>query len=200
MKKICIICEQEFETRDRRTVCCKNKDCRKQYGRLKYKNKTIECTCRKCGKIYLATEKQKHDCCPDCVRDEPYNYKNRVEQKHCCRQCKKVLFTEIKNNTKKIPEFIYDKTCDSCKEKNYKASSERMKKDNPMYKHRKYRTSAEAKLAKQQRKNKYKTAEERRLALSERMREHNPMYDPETREKAHNTLIKRILAGEIKYN
>lgn len=203
MKKICIICGQEFETRAKRTICCKNKACRKQYNHLKYKNRTTECICNKCGKIYLATEKQKHDCCPDCVRSESYNYKNKIEQKHCCRQCKKVLFIEIKNVTKKIPEFIYDKTCDACKEKNYESSSYRMKMNNPSYKNKKYLSIEEAEEAKKLRarnKNKYKTKEEMRLAFSKRMKEHNPMYNKEVREKMRTTLSKKIQAGEINYN
>ena len=203
MKKICIICKQEFETRDSRTVCCKNIECRKQYNRLKYAKDTTECTCMICKKTYLATRKQRHDCCPDCIQSEPHIFKNQVEQKHCCRQCKKVLFTKIKNVTQNIPEFVYDKTCDDCKEKNKQAASKRMMLNNPSYKNKSYSSIEDAKATKklkQENKRKYKTKDEMKAAFSERMKQNNPMFNIDSRQKARETLKKRIEAGEITYN
>lgn len=203
MKKVCIICNQEFETRDRRTVCCKNSDCRKQFNRLKYANDTVECTCRACGKVYSATRKQKHDCCPDCVSKLPYSYKEQVEQKHCCRQCGKILYIDLKNVTKNIPEVVYDVTCVECKEKNRLLASERMMLNNPSRPNMVYKSVEEAKLAKEQRqiaKRKYKTKNDMKAALSEKMKINNPMFNKETRQKAHDTLMARIANNEIKYD
>lgn len=203
MKKICIICKQEFETRDSRSKCCKNIECKRQLRRLSYAADTKECICKKCGRVYFATAKQNHDCCPECTKAKQHVYKKQVEQKHCCRQCKKVLFVEIKNVTKNIPEFIYDKTCDTCKEINNRAASERMILDNPSYKNKKYNSIEEAEEAKRQQqeaKRKYKTDEDRRAAASERMKTDNPMFNLETRQKVNATLLRRISAGEIAHD
>ena len=208
MKKTCIICKQEFEARDKRVVCCKNKECRKQYNHLKYKARTVKCICENCGKVYFATDKQKHNRCPDCTRAEHYEYRHTVEQKHCCRQCHKVMFTQIKNVTRGVPEFMYDVTCDECKKKIYAVSSDRMKMDNPNPKAKKYNSVAEADEAAKHRKieyvkrkkRKYASAEEQYKAASERMKKDNPMFRAEVRRKAHESLMKRIRAGTINYN
>ena len=203
MKKVCIICNQEFETRDSRTVCCKKSDCRKQCNKLKYAKSTIERTCKTCGKSYLATRKQKHDCCPDCIKKLLYHYKEHVDQKHCCRQCGKIMYTECKNVTKNIPEVLYDITCDECKEKNRLLASERMMLNNPSHPHTTYNSVEEAKLAKEQMqmaKRKYKTKEDMKAAFSERMKINNPMFNKEIRQKVHDTLMARIANNEINYN
>lgn len=203
MKKICIICKQEFETRDSRSKCCKNIECKRQLGCLRYAADKKECVCKKCGRVYFATTKQNHDCCPECTKAKPHVYKKQVEQKHCCRQCKKVLFVEIKNVTKNIPEFIYDKTCDECKKRNKLIASERMTLDNPSYKNKKYNSIEEAKEAKRQRqeaKRKYKIDEDRKLASSEKMKAKNPMFNLETRQKVRATRLKLIEEGKIVYD
>lgn len=201
MIKQCQICQQEFETRDSRTIVCFNNECRKEWNRIQYKNKTKTCICQKCGKEYQATEKQSKELCPECIKEKPHILKE-FQQNIVCRQCGKILGTVTKKITRKILENNPAYTCDECKKKNNLEASLKMKLNNPA-RDKKELTWEEycqtEKEKEQEKQQKEIRKEQYRKETSERMKKDNPMKNPNSKAKMQETMKKRLASGELKY-
>jgi hypothetical protein len=189
MIKICSICNQEYENRDKRSKHCTNDDCRKEYNRLKYKIKKYNKKCRDCKKEFTGT--QKEILCKDCKKNINKKFK-KVKIESVCKYCGKLLFIKEKNITKTpVNEKKY--TCNNCKNVIKKRLSKRMKIYNPMF-----NEETRLKNTKHGKKSKFRkilTKEE----ISERMKIYNPMFNEETRKKVRNTIKRKIESGEIVY-
>lgn len=198
--KECLICKQEFEARAKNVMVCKDPNCKKAYSKICYSQRLTNCICQQCGKFFKATDKQRHDLCPDCYKAIPYKYKNSYIQKHYCKYCNKLVCEEHKVLTRQPVEEIYDKVCDGCKRQNYLNSSIRMKLNNANQKAERFNTIEEAEAAKQLRqagKRKYETAEQRKKAASNRMKLANPMKNPEIAAKMAETLKLKYQFGGL---
>lgn len=201
--KICEICGIEFQCRDSRTRCCDSPQCKKALQHKKYAESTKECVCSICGKSYFATGKQKKDCCPDCTRGKgTYKYKEMYEQQIVCRQCGALVKVVYKHKTHNPVPILAAATCESCKLKNYEASSLRMKLKNPAYQNNVIYSEAEYLQKKENELQEKLTPEEKEIEklkfqarTSERMRQQNPMKNPEIVAKARNTARERRKAG-----
>lgn len=196
--KICVICGAEFEARDKRTTCCKAHECRRVFNKLKYQARRREYTCKKCGMIFFATDKQLHDTCPKCVRGKgTYNYKEVYTQEIVCRQCGIVLETRIRAKTNFSNKKLAVRTCEVCKRLNAEATSVKMKLQNPSYQSN-FDTLAQYELAKKQAQaeKELKRITTHELLLK-RMHENNPMSNPETVEKVRQTTRERRALGLI---
>lgn len=205
MTKICIVCGGEFESRDRRSVVCRNQDCRREFARRKYKEKTTECVCVICGNTYLATSKQSKDHCHECAKAEKKSaFKNTYTQYITCKQCGTILEIVQKNKTQN-PKYINPiRTCDACKLKNNEKQSVRMKLDNPSSQ-QVFQTIEEyedERIKKEEEKQIYaqtlqERLEENKKATSIRMKENNPMFNKDIRSKVGKTLKEKWASGEI---
>lgn len=184
MIKQCQICQQEFETRDSRTIVCFNNECRKEWHRIQYKNKTKTYICQKCGKEYQATAKQSKELCPECIKEKPHILKE-FQQNIICRQCGKILKTVTKKVTRKNLKNNPAYTCDECKKKNNLEASLRMKLNNPVYEQEltweEYCQKEKEKEQDKQQKEIRK--EQNRKEASKRMKNNNPMNNPDSKDK-----------------
>lgn len=213
-QRLCMICGCDISNLSPQTKICKKEECHKIRSKQLYANTQITKTCTCCGKEFTGTRKQL--VCGKC-KETSYERKvqniKQIKQNVYCRNCGAHIETLQKYKTIHIQETIY-KLCDDClnkkKEENYKQSSERMKKDNPMF-----NEEIKAKVSNTLRNNYIKKCNELGIEpckpyirpeipetkeeMSKRMKENNPMFNKESVEKMKNTLQEHIADGTIKY-
>ena len=211
---LCMICGCDISDLSPQAKICKKEECHKIRSKQLYANTQITKTCTCCGNEFIGTGKQL--VCSDC-RKTRYERKvqntKQIKQYVYCKNCGVHIETLQKYKTIHIQETIY-KLCNDClnkkKEENYKQSSERMKKDNPMF-----NEETKAKVSNTLRNNYIKKCNELGIEpckpyirpevpetkeeLSKRMKENNPMFNKEAVEKMKNTLQEHIADGTIKY-
>ncbi len=200
--KICVICGQPFRCRDKRTEYCSNQ-CRKALNRQKYKNKTIECICDKCGIHYQATQKQLKHRCSECTKKyKIYTTTKMFQQNIVCRHCGKVIKVIPKHYSSKYALDLKILVCDECKKLSRQNSSYRMKLCNPSYSENltdeQYRIKQQLKLYKKSDAYKQQRKKELSKQFSQRMKMNNPMYNPKTVNKVRQTIISGYKSGKYK--
>lgn len=205
MNHICKYCKTPFYSRLKKSVVCKSKDCKNLYNQEKYKKRLKECVCTLCGNTYFATDKQSKLFCKNCVRKNPYNYKNTFEKQIFCKHCSQLIRTETKNVIgKNYKKESFSGICEQCKKNNYQKSSERMKLYNPTYKtpltEKEYLQKQENKKQTEIIKNFFKPIQIKinKEKQSEKMKLHNPMKNPEIIAKCLKTRLQNIETGKTK--
>lgn len=219
--KKCVICGEEFQCRDNRTLTC-NKECLKKYKRQLYAQDTQDCICKNCGKEYKATLRQSKEYCPQCVKNvKPHNLK-KFKQKIVCKQCGKILGEREKMDTGRKCEFSKEKVCSDCKKKNILQQKIRMTLNNPnppkdqikaennfiksFLSNKENLTLQESLIFillkivdEKNRTEKEKQKEKFSVESSERMKKNNPMFNKEIIEKAKQTQKKMREEGKLTF-
>lgn len=203
--RTCEICGTSIDDLPGQRRICKNPECEAEQKRRKYAQTLKEKICKKCGDTFLGTSKQ--TCCENCRKHKDITFEV-IEQKVVCEDCGALLRTESKKVNGKTKEIIAKGMCDACKQKHREKLSLQMKEHNPMFdpevvkktfETRRYKylqkCEEEGRLPYVRKGCKGETKEER----VQRMKEHNPMFDPETKAKVSKTLKEKILSGEIVY-
>lgn len=108
MKKICPICNEEFETNIPSQIYC-SKYCSNKRRRLKAKNKEFHKICECCGKEFTTKSNVKY-CSEECKEIKSNEYHNLVYKKYC-KYCN--TYFETKNNSQ-----VY--CSEECRENFYK--------------------------------------------------------------------------------
>lgn len=114
--RICQNCGEEFTTRDRRSIFCQKKECRRARERFKYNQNKIECVCKLCGEHYFASPNSSKEYCSNCVRHDGYTFRKFHTVKTVCKYCNAVLSEDIVPTTK-ICDDVVTKfgVCENCK-------------------------------------------------------------------------------------
>lgn len=213
-QRLCMICGCDISDLPPQSKICKKEECHKIRSKQLYDNAQVKKICTCCGNEFIGTQKQL--VCSDCkktryirkVQNTP-----QITQNVYCENCGTHIETLQKYKTVHIYETVY-KLCNNCltkkKEENYKHSSERMKKDNPMF-----NEETKAKVSNTIRNNYIKKCNELGIEprkhyirpevpetkedLIKRMKENNPMFNKETVEKMKKTYQQHIADGIIKY-
>ena len=202
--KICIICGEEFVSRDKRKIVCNKSSCLKAYGHIQYKNKTTTCICSICGNTYEATIKQSKNKCKDCIKKtKNYTTKETFEQIIGCKFCGKPIKTVIKHKSSRSAKQLNWLICDDCRKLHAEQKKQYMRLNNPSYKGNNltlstYKEKQELKEYYQSEEYKIKRRQEIKEKISKNMKENNPMYNKETCEKVSKTTRTRYETGEIK--
>jgi len=113
MIKICTICGEKYENRDKRSVHCGNINCKNIIMRDRYKKKTYAKKCGKCGNNFTGTHQQK--ICGECkIKKRECSYE-KISVNILCPKCKKIMMTVIRNNISGKFNTIGYKVCEECK-------------------------------------------------------------------------------------
>lgn len=194
--KKCIFCEELFEYITERQQHCKKPECRKAWNRLKHQERRKNKTCKKCGKIFSPEFGESNEYCSNCrsLIILPKIYNTYIQQVKC-RQCGKILETNIKNLTHEPALEVFTKTCEECKQLNNDNTSYRMRINNPGYRgitltESEYFQRQVDKEIERHEKQLFKEdrIKEARLQTSYRMKFNNPMHNTESKQKALNTV------------
>jgi len=185
MIKKCVICQEEYENRDKRSRCCSNKECHKTLGKQRYKKKINEKICINCKETFIGTQNRTH--CNLCKRK---NVKlEKIEITVLCRNCKKPTGKVEKNITHISPTGTLEgNICEDCKSKSSDLRSKSKIGDkNPNWKGGPNLTKVPM------------TKEELSHLQSIRMTgDKNPMKNPETVKKMSETIKRGYVTGTIK--
>lgn len=200
--KKCIICGKDL-TETKQNKLCLNKNCHETWNRLKYSKKEFKHICKLCNKEFITVGcGEKRVLCDSCKLIKiPHVYKKVIEQNVVCGCCGKVLYTQTKMGSRAKSQIIGG-TCDTCKLLHKNKMSNRMKLNNPSYNGKKLTVKEYNKIQKEKEIKKELLKKKKiinRIKSSERMKLNNPMKNPETAQKASQTILSRIKDGTLKY-
>ena len=179
----CVICGVECQSRDKRSVLCKSKECFRKFSNDRYSGTLFEKECSHCHKHYNGTYRE--TLCSEC-KDIPKTFSHlSTNREYKCVRCGIVLGVA---SVIKMGRYKADKStnrnhllCDECiRLSRNKLRDCRMGDRNPNWrggsKHRSVETPEQT---------------------SKRMRDHNPMHNPTSVVKMKATIAERIANGGI---
>lgn len=221
--RLCTICQKPINSRDYRTVVCRDKNCKKIFSHNKYLNTKYIKNCRICGKEFEASGKG--GLCTNCKNiKRKHQYKKIYEISHYCKWCNELIKVEKRNYTHSIGKTSYNylvcRKCKSLKLHNrrllnpyYKASS--LNKHNKcIYNYEQYLVEEFKIRSKFENTSKYyallyknewnKSVQEHKKLILEKLRERmlgnkNPMKNKSISQKVKNTIKTKIESGELVY-
>jgi hypothetical protein len=182
--RTCTECQKEFQSKSQRAkYCCEQcfKNATNRGAKTNYSKRLSKKNCKICNSEFEGTDKK--NTCSNCQGKRLQYKTQKKEVRIVCKKCSKLLKTVQKSD---IHQSTTQKggTCDLCKNESRARASERMKKNNP----NPLTGRAKPKIIKQ-------TKDQ----ISQRMKEKNPMFQKEIREKTSKTIKERIQNGEITY-
>ena len=189
----CIYCNKLSYSWQYNTTVCKDKECKNKKAREFYENNKKSKPCSKCKIEFIGTYRQ--ILCESC-QEIPIECFVEVERTVLCKKCDTVVGSEqvklgkhiAKEPIKPVHGLI---DCPACLAHSRTLISESKKGEkNPMW-------VGGEKFHKRQKK--FATKEEARKSMSERMKQHNPMFNPETCKKVSATIKQKVANGEQVY-
>lgn len=217
MFKNCLICDASFDAIRHDSKCC-SEACKRKYTNKKskalYATRRYIKLCKICTNEFEATYHEQ--VCSECKSIKREHVFEIIEKEMRCKYCNVIVEIVYKKNNRRNVPTEYNSVCDTCRDKNKQMISERMKIDNPVFKMSQEQINDMRLKWKQRYKNLDPKIKQERLQklhdglsrwksnqnfsewqqmfkqmASERMRQFNPMFLKEVRDKVKTTNIAR---------